>query len=446
MDLLSPLEAAASSKMPPSLLWLRDLRERGAQDFKRLGLPTKKWEDWRHTRLKNIENRSYKWPKPIVGMKDLFERHEILPWIHRDDLRFVFLNGHYCHSLSQTENLPEGVILRPLSSIFNSDDISSEVQTKIRDHIQHFTPRDFSNPFMALNLAYFFEASVIWVHQGVQLDRAIHIVHISEGENLSSHSKSFIVLEKDAEATVTETHFAMESSECLTTSTIHAQVGTHAQLHLVKSYSGNESSAHFGEVSAHILRDGGLNLFGFSTGGASSKHDSWVELAETGAQAQLCGIYLAKETSRSSHQTTLIHKAPQTVSRQIYKGILADSTQCSFHGKIVVEPDCPGVEAHQLNKNLLLSPSAEVDTRPQLEIATDDVKCTHGATIGQLSDDELFYFQSRGIDRDTSVEILSRSFVEETLFHLPTKEIRDRVHHLAKDFFCNLKWTRQENA
>lgn len=419
--------------------WLIDLRHQGLLKYEQLGWPNSHWEDWKHTDLSKIQKREFGWPRPIVGLNDLFAEPEIRPWIQENQTRLVFLNGHYCQSLSRCLDKKGLVTVMPLSELIRSD---SSVIGKLKSKIGSY-PFAVKNPFVAMNQAFLYEASVVWVPDQRVIEEPIHIIHISKGAALFSYAKTFILVDSGGQANVNEIFFASDSQDCFSNAATEIHIADGGHLNITRAYSGNDTSLHLSFSNAILHGESQLHSFVFSSGGDVVRHELQAHLIQPRAEAYFSGVSLAKDESSITNQIDVRHQAPQTISHQTYKSILADQAKSSFNGKILVNPDCAQVEATQLNKNLILSKRAEANTRPQLEIYCDDVKCTHGATVGELSDDELFYLQSRGISGDAAVEMLSRSFAEEVFFDIPDQRTQENVRHLAQDFFCGLKWNRE---
>lgn len=422
--------------------YLFQLREKNILRFKEMEWPTKKSEEWRYTPLNLILNSSFQLPRPIVGLNDILQWPEIAPWISEHENRLVFLNGYFCNTLSSMEK--DKILVMPLSDfVFNNFDKDS-VYDPVANYLKIQLSKESSDPFYTLNQALFYEASLIWIPENIILTKPIHILHILKGAELVSHPRTFIVVGERASATINESHFATDSENCFSNSIINIDLGNYAKLNFSKSYAGNSTSLHTGSVSVDVRKQNQLHLFGFSTRGALAKHKTHVTIQNKESEIYLSGIYLCKEKDHTNNHIIIDHQVGGSLSLQKYKGILTDASRAVFNGKVIVEKGAALTQASQINKNLILSSMAEVDTRPQLEIYNHDVKCSHGATVGQLNEDELFYFQSRGIDKDLATEMLARSFVEEIFFDLPDYMTSQRVRALAQNFFCGLKWNKME--
>ena len=289
--------------------------------------------------------------------------------------------------------------------------------------------------FAALNNALSTDGSYIHIPAKTVMPGFIHIVHVTNSsDKLLNPARSIIYLEKNSEVTVLESHI------CFSDEPIYLSVGLtdifleeNAVLHYCKGVKESNKAFNINTTRVWQESNSNFNGFSFTAGGSISRNNLDVVLNGQGINAQLDGLYAPYGTQLVDNHTSVDHKLPHCTSNQLYKGILNGASRAIFNGKIFVRPPAQGTNSYQLNKNLLLGKDCGVDTKPQLEISADDVKCTHGATIGQLNEDELFYLQARGILKKTAVKMLARGFVDDIINRIPSPIIREKCNILLKD-------------
>lgn len=367
-------------------------RQNGLSCFSKWGIPTTKWEEWRYTSLKDLlPNPLLHSPAELPPQSQL--EGQIRPFLEQD-FRVVFINGQFCQEMS---HLPNDVILKIESS-------SSIFPIMQRDS------------FEALNRAVSNSVVTLTVPPNTVVSGPIFILHMAT-ENASNHmlSPCLEIFVKDfAKASFFEGFFSepsMPSYQNIALSCVRSSQGSNTNY--IKLNMDSANAIHIGKFKCLLEKDSFLRHLTFSLRGQLVRNNLEIELNQTGAMAEVHGLLAAKDKEHHDLFSTIQHKACETTSNQLCKGVLNDEGRGVFTGKVFVDKDCPGVNAQQLNKNILLSSKAHMDTRPQLEIYTDDVKCSHGATVGQISADEIFYLKSRGISEERAYKILRRAFAAE---------------------------------
>ena len=406
--------------------WLAQLRRESIELFEASGLPTTKQEDWRHTNISRIARQKFSAAMP--GQASLSrERVEALAFPLYACSLFVFVNGHRVPSLSTPSGLARRLHVESLAELRAGDGALLEGQLGRLTQTKQ-------NAFAALGTAYCDDGAVIVVPAGESIDEPIHLVFAStgtgDGAALATHPRVLIVAEAGSHVTVVQDHVSVGTQERLTNAVTEISVGANAAVDYVLLQRECDASFAVTNLDAEIGRDGRLNCHTLTLGGALVRNDLRVTLADTGAETRLNGLFLATGTRHIDNHTHVDHAMPHGTSRELYKGILRDKARGVFRGRVLVRPDAQHTDAQQSNPNLLLSDGAEINTKPQLEIRADDVKCSHGSTIGQIDLDALFYLRSRGLAKDDARALLTRGFASEITRALPAEALGERVQEL----------------
>jgi len=303
---------------------------------------------------------------------------------------------------------------------------------QLTKHIAQYADNNVS-PFTALNTAFIHSGSFIFVPDNIVIEAPINIVYLCGmvDKNLATLPRNVLVLGKNAHATVIESYIGLDDTQYFTNAVTEASLGPGAQLTHYKIQQECRKSYHVGNFYIHQDKDSRCESHSISLGGSLVRNDIHAQLNAEGSEIILNGLYLADGKQHVDNHTRVDHLKPHTRSEENYRGVLNDHARGVFNGKVVVHKDAQKADAQQSNANLLLSDNAEVDTKPELEIYADDVKCTHGATVGQLDENMLFYLRSRAIDEETAKSLLSFAFAEEIISRIQFKPIRDRLEHLV---------------
>jgi Fe-S cluster assembly protein SufD len=417
-SLIKVLETAAAAPAPALL---QDLRGVGRTQFEANGLPDRRQEDWRFTGLKAINETEFAAP-PLVP-----SRIDVAPLRRANAHVLVFIDGMFSPDFSVVDDLPDGVEVTNLMLATASD---SEI---VKQHLGGLVSLD-EHPFAALNTAVLADGALIHVPAGVRVEHPIQLLFIAGPSDRATvcAPRILMVVGKGGEVVVEEHHIGSGGTALsCPVSEIVLEEGAVVRHMIVQDES--RTSQHL--ASRHVVMDraSSYGAQAFSFGSALARTDINVKLVGEGAEASLDGLYLTDGTQQADSHLTLQHAAPRCRSHQLYKGVLAGSSRTVFTGRIVVDQDAQKTDATQSNRNLLLSDTAIANSNPQLEIFADDVRCTHGSTVGRLDEDAVFYLQSRGIGRDEAHRILTLAFAGEILDRVPFEGLREELRQRVSD-------------
>jgi Fe-S cluster assembly protein SufD len=415
---LKGFEAIASNGGSAAPEWARSLRLSAITRFEALGFPTTKNEDWHFTSVAPIAEREFDLLAPPAHGVTAAQL-EPFTFGARDWHTLVFVNGRYDAALSSATALPEGVTLLPLKRAYD------ELPLLVEQYLGRVAAYE-GQTFTALNTAFLDDGAVLHVAREVEVARPIHLLFVSDG-NGTSQPHNLIVLDRFAKATVIESYAGLGDGSYFTNVVTEAVVGDGATLTHLKLQTESAKAYHVGTVDVRQARDSHLVQFSFATGAALSRTNVYTELRGEGCGATLNGLYLGDGEQHIDHQTRIEHVEPNCYSREHYKGILDGAAHGVFNGKVFVHPAAQKTDGKQTNNTLLLSEKAQIDTKPQLEIFADDVKCTHGATVGRLDETSLFYMKSRGIDARAARELLTYAFAADVLETIEQIEVREAL-------------------
>jgi Fe-S cluster assembly protein SufD len=403
--------------------WLLPLRRQALERFSVLGFPGPKDEDWRFTNIAPIVRRTYRRPPPgraVPASALQPHRHTEAGWTE-----LVFLNGRLTPS-SRVAGLAAGVRLGSLRRALEVD--GAVLERYLGRHAS--TDR---SAFVALNTAMFEDGACLYVPPDTELAAPIHLLFVTDRNATGSviHPRSLVVLGRNARASVVETYLSLADSAHWSNPVTEVVLEEGAALELVRVQREAEAAFHLGTTQVHQARDSRLISFSIAFGAAIGRHDLNVVMDGSGVECHLSGLYMAHGHQLLDNHTAVLHAHPNCASREIYKGILDGHSHGVFNGKVYVTPEAQKTDGKQTNRNLLLSDHARVDTKPQLEIFADDVKCTHGATVGRLDETALFYLRSRGIGAEQATKLLTYAFAAEVLEEIPHAAIRDQLERLV---------------
>jgi Fe-S cluster assembly protein SufD len=414
--------------------WLPALRRRAFDRFEALGFPTTRDEDWHFTSVTPIAERTFRTVRSTPTTLTLGDLGRHL--IDEDWHRLTFVNGRLEPALSQFSELPADVDLSPLSETLR------EEPGWLEKHLGSLASFDRA-AFTALNTAFMQDGTVLRVPKGVTVERPIHILHVVDAQSNGGalHPRLLIVAEQSAQVTVIESYIGLGTDSYLVNGVAEVVVGDGARVDHYKVQREDIDAFHVDTTQVTQGRDSIYHSFSYAAGAALSRTNIYTKLLGTGGEARLNGLYVLDGSQHADHQTFVEHLAESCASRELYVGILDGSSHGVFNGKVFVDPVAQKTDGKQTNKALLLSPTARVDTKPQLEIFADDVKCTHGATVGRIDEMALFYLKSRGIGADSARALLTYAFAAETL---ETIEVDGLRLALEQDVFERFTHTRLE--
>jgi Fe-S cluster assembly protein SufD len=393
--------------------WLKAARAQGVDRFNALGIPTLRDEDWKYTSLRALASKQYSLPasspaSDIAAGGDSEAMH-----------RLVFVQGMLDESASTPGDLPEGVTLMSMrEALLQGDTLQSVLRSIMPEK---------ANAFAELNNGLFRDGALLKVDAGCHLDKTVELVFISGGEQTLCMPRNLIMLGAGARASVIERQLSDDDSTGLSNSATEIVLAEDSRLDYNLIQLQGRKSTHIGGTWVQQAGNSHLSTRTITLGGALVRNELNVSLNGEGAHADCTGLFYGRQRQHMDNHTTIRHAAPECTSRQLYKGILDDRARGVFHGRVVVEQDAQLTLAEQQNPNLLLSRDAEIDTKPQLEIYADDVKCSHGATVGELDKEQIFYMQSRGIDMDSARTLLTYAFAAQVVEEIEIDSLREEL-------------------
>ncbi|HVA12766.1 MAG TPA: Fe-S cluster assembly protein SufD [Stellaceae bacterium] len=403
-----------------------DQRRRAAlAQFETLGFPTRRDEAWRFTDLKPLHGAGFPpHPNPLPGGERVRAQRAGEGAVSRyalagDTHRIVIVNGRFVPELSRIGALPTGALLLNTAALITAHPGVAQRLTDSTDFVG-------AQAFGSLNAALFSDGFVLALDTGVQLDQPIEIVYWGDTPERSLHLRNLILLGAGSRATLIES-FAGEG-HYWTNAVGIVDVGAGAALRHVKLQDEAAEAIHFGQARISLAHDAKYESFVLTLGGRLSRSDSFVTFAGENAACGLFGAYLLRGEQEATNATFVDHAAPRCTTNEVFKGVVDERAHGVFLGRIAVRQDAQKTNANQLNKNLLLSPRANVDTKPELEILADDVKCSHGATVGDLDETALFYLAARGIPAPEARRMLIEAFAADALDQIGDAALRA---HLA---------------
>lgn len=409
-------EAFAGAERPDEAQWLRQLRRDAASAFSRLGLPGPKDESWRHTNVSALARVPFHRPEETAHARPVV-RKGYAPT--GGGARLVFVDGRLDPKASSMPALPPGVKTGSVGAVLKHDPgLLEPTLGRLAPHQKH--------PFVALNTALLTDGAFLFVPKGCVLTDPIHVVFVSTLASTPkmTHPRLHVWLGENSQATIVESYAGADEGTALTNAVTEVVLGAHALLDHNRIQEEGRSTFHIGTTSVHLASGAQYVSHSFTLGGGVARHELAAHLHGEGAGCTLDGFYAASGAQTADNRTFIDHAKPHGSSQELYKGILDGSAKTAFEGKIVVRPGAQKTDAHQRNNNLILSEDALADSRPELEIYNDDVRCTHGSTTGQLDPDAFFYLRSRGLDPASARALLTYAFASEVTSRVKDANLR----------------------
>jgi len=384
--------------------------------FSAHGFPSPREEEWRYTNVSGIEKKLFS-PSLSLTAGDL-DSEWLKSYQLEDTWSVVLVNGHFSAALSNLTDLPATV------SIMSMADALAKQSDKVEKYLG--TAADQSeHSFIAFNTAWFTDGLFVHVPAKQVLDKPIQVLHIVTGSDAMATTRNIIIADEMAEAKIIETFVGIDNAY-LTAAVTEVFVGQNADLTLYKMQSESDKAYHFGGSYIKQARNARFTHHNFAFGGLLARSDIHVDL-DHASECELNGLYLGVKRQHIDNHTRINHLKPYAISRELYKGVLDDRARGVFQGRVIVAIDAQKTDSQMNNRNLLLSDDAEVDTKPQLEIYADDVKCGHGVTVGQLDEKSIFYLQSRCVDEETARNMLTFAFANEMVDKVKIRGLHDMV-------------------
>ena len=381
--------------------WPQSFREQGFSSLARTGFPERRDEDWKYTSLDEFIQRSARYLGNGPAKKASAAAVNFLPHLPcvENEIRIVFVNGIYHAALSAGPDSPGKLTIVPFSSA-DADNLPHEPNGLVD-----------RNSLIAFNSAFLADGLRITVADRVIADRPVHVVFITDGEPSASQARLQIQVGENASARVIQHHIG--AGEGLTNVVTEIDCAQHAQLSFLKLQNESKAAFHVCNLFARLADHADLNFIGLDFGSQLARTDLDIEIAGQHANVGLHGLFMANDQRHVDNHLSIHHKQKNTRSVENFRGIMNDAARGVFNGKIIVHSGADGADAQMSNHNLLLGDKAEIDTKPELEIYTDDVKCAHGSTTGRLDMNALFYLRARGIPARTAKSMLIAAFAEE---------------------------------
>lgn len=404
---------------------LHGFRKNAAAKFLSLPFPSKKDEEWKYTNVLGIMDYNFSLPpKNIEFNKDKIAS---VLFAKNDYYNIIFVNGIFAPHLS---NLPEsnsGLTIEKINSL--SQDSNILFRDMLRKNIS------VENIFTELNSAFIDEGLFIQASKSRVIDKPVHIVYYTEGGDapILTNPRNYFVVEENAQLKIVETYISRSDAVYFTNAITEIHVRDNAHLEHVKIQRESENAFHISSLVTQIERSANFLNYNINLGGKTVRNNLNAKFNAEGSEATLNGLFLGNKEQLIDNHTEIDHAMPHCLSHELYKGVLDDKSRGVFNGKIFVQKDAQKTNAFQENKTILLSNDSRIDAKPQLEIFADDVKCTHGATVGQLDKDALFYLKSRGFSEETARATLIYAFASDAAHSISIKEVRDSIEHLIAE-------------
>ncbi len=409
--------------------WLPNLRRAAIDSFAERGFPTTHDEEWLYTNVSPIASIEFQ-SKQVILSPELREKFASLPLADLGCPRLTFLNGRFAPELSYTAGLPPEVRVGSLASAWKNQGAMLE------RHLGRYADAT-KHAFVALNTAFFEDGAFIEIPKGVALEKPLHILQISHGGGkfVITHPRNLILVGDNAQAGIIETYFSLVEDTTFTNTVTEIVAGEGALVDYYKVQQESDLAFHYARVQVQQARSSSVTTHSIQLGSLLTREEVQTVLGGEGAESLLHGLYVITGQQHVDNHTTIDHAKAHCSSREVYKGVLEGHSQGVFNGKIVVRPDAQKTDSKQSNKNLLLSEDAIINTKPQLEIFADDVKCTHGATVGQIDPEAVFYLRSRGIGAAEAKKLLTYAFANDVMERIKFQPLREK---LAERLFARL--------
>ena len=393
---------------------LNRLRIQAFEKFKSLGFPTTKNEDWKYTNVSPLLEAPFIYVGEVKAEDELTEKYR---GAFSEGYFAAIVNGTFIKHDSSSDEMPEGIIFDSLSSQLEKNN------TLVTDYLGKICK--IENGFTALNTACITDGVMLFIPDNTTLEKPLIIFNLSgslSGKFLVQ-PRNLIIAGDNSKAEIFEVHLSLHDNECLVNSVTEIICGNNSDVKIYRLQNENNKTIQINLTESRLNSSAVYSHYSFTFGGKLVRNDTNIVLKGENATGNLYGLYIINDTQHVDNHTLIDHSVPNCQSNELYKGILKDSSRAVFNGKVFVRKDAQKTNAYQSNKAILLSDDARIDTKPQLEIFADDVKCSHGAAIGQLDKDAMFYLRSRGIDENKAGEILLRAFADEVIDFIQNKHI-----------------------
>jgi len=404
--------------------WLQRLRANAMEQFAELGFPSVKDEEWKYTNVAPLAAIDFKPALLQTTSESEFETEQLAPfrYVETAQSELVFLNGMLRKDLSSLSAIPEGVVALDLSEAIADERYREIVWKHLAQQADYV-----ADGFTALNTALVSHGAFVYLPKNAVMKAPLHLLFISDGAQTASFPRVLVVAGENSSATLIESFGSANDSRYFTNAVVEIVLKDGARLEHYKVQRESIEAFHVATTAADLGPNSSYDATTINFGAKLSRHDIHVTMDNEGAECWVDGLYLVTGAQHTDTHSVIDHRKPHCTSHQLYKGILDGKSRAVFNGKIFVRHDAQKTDAMQTNKNLLLSNEARVDTKPQLEILADDVKCAHGAAVGQIDEEELFYLKARGIHPDLARNLLTYGFAEEVIGKIKIESIRAQL-------------------
>lgn len=405
---------------------LEGLRQKGAEDVHSMSFPVRKDEDWKFISLRDLTSDTYVPASDLdVTVPDISGYY--LP--ESENSRLVFINGTFSEEHSSVGDLPEGVVVSSLAALTQKDN------KQVEKHLNQYA--DFEDDiFTSFNNAFLNDGAVILVPENTKVDAPVQLLFIQTdaSETYFTTSRCLVVADENSEVTLVEDHVGLGSNKYFNLPVIEVNLERGAYVKHTKIQRDSREAIHFGRTAAHVRTDSNYESYTITLGARLSRNEPRIKQLEEDVKFTVDGLVLIDGEQVSDTHSVMDHRFPTAESHQLHKCVINDKAHSVFNGKIFVRKDAQKIDSFQENRNLLLSRKGLVNTKPQLEIFADDVVCTHGATVGQLEDEEVFYLKSRGLSEAQARELLTYAFALETIENISVDSVQKLLVEEVHDF------------
>jgi Fe-S cluster assembly protein SufD len=410
--------------------FLDEVRLKGAEGVRNTPFPTKKQEDWKFISLRDLYKDSYQLASNLDLKAPDFSEH-YLP--ESEGARLVFINGSFSAEHSSTEDLPDDVVIGDIASLAEEDN------ELLKKHLNKYLTANFDGEiFSNFNSAFLTDGAFVYVPEGKKVGTPVHLLYIQTDadENYFTTSRSVVVADKDSEITIVEDHIGLGDNKYFNLPVIEVNLEEDAYVKHTKIQRDSRKAVHIARTAAFVAKHADYESYTITRGAKLSRNEPRISQRDEEVEFTVDGLVLIDGDQVSDTHSVMDHRFSHAESHQLHKCVITGKAHSVFNGKIFVQKDAQKIDSFQENRNLLLSRKGLVNTKPQLEIFADDVVCTHGATVGQLDKDELFYLKSRGLDEQQARELLIYAFALETIENITVDSVQkllvDEVHNFTE--------------
>jgi Fe-S cluster assembly protein SufD len=412
--------ASLERELPGATLpWLREGRREALERFGALGFPGPRNEDWKYTRVGAIERRDF---RPASSFGDVTAA-DVERFALPETRRLTFVNGRYAPQFSNANGLPAGARVENLAAALSG-------RTEGLEPLLYGEDDNFQSGFEALNAAFWADGACIELATGTVIERLVHLLFVTSQADIATHPVTTVRAGPASRVSIVEHHVSIGEIQSLTNATTRIIAEPGAHIEHCKLQEESVQSFHIAGIDVRQHKQSRFTSCSFALGAALSRNEIATRFEGSACEATFNGLYVVAGRQHVDHHTRIDHAREQGTSREWYKGVLDGQARAVFNGRVIVRPNAQKTDAHQSNRNLLLSKDAEVDTKPQLEIYADDVKCTHGATVGALDGDQIFYLRSRGVDELEARKMLTVAFADDIVERCGVPALRERMRAL----------------